>query len=191
MDYPPKGEEKKALKIIQRICRRIDELESGLESMWYHLPKESRLADDFDLDWIITPTHALQGIRRNEEQQTTTLAAFLANTCRLLLYSEHIDAAAEQMKTALRDLVKVCGAFKLCPSCKGKRGEWQGGAKRAGWDSYWYDCKECVGRGVLEVEKVQLLKEYDTYLPAEQQLDTRIDCIAMPGGAWQPVFQGD
>ena len=165
MTYPPKGKEKNALLIIQRVGREIDRLGSDLESLCSGLPWNDDSLDD-DIDWLITPAHALEGVRTNEREQTTTLAAFAVNVRRLRLRSRQLDDVVTQLKNALRNIIKVCSAFKVCTSCKGRRGEWEGEPRKP--DSYWDDCQRCKGRGILEVEKVQLLKEYDTYLPSEQ-----------------------
>ncbi len=149
MKYPPRGEEKKALQIIQRICRKIEKLGGELESLCFDLPEEDTNLDG--IDWLITPSHALEGVRINGREMTRTLASFAINKRRLMQLPKQISAVAEQVGTALRDIVKVCEAFKLCPSCKGRCGSWDG--KPRAHDSHWDDCSKCKGRGVLELKE--------------------------------------
>ena len=152
-DYPPKGDEKRALSVIAGICARIDKLAGELEDCGWGLKADGW---DNDVDWTLFPKSALEGVRTNGVERTSTLANFLL-TC---------DAARERKAEIIRvssgfcelldKMVEICEMFDLCPVCKGNCGVLD---LEPGCGREWEDCEHCAGRGVLVTERVQEMRE--------------------------------
>ena len=82
----------------------------------------------------------------------------------------------EQCAQLMEEALRLLDGFVECPTCNGEQGSF---AKGKHWELNWDDCHVCQGHGMLPIGESKWQDEGRTYTPAERQLDTRIDGIAV------------
>lgn len=155
-DYPPVGKELEVLKFINKKAKIINKLEQDYERIQFEDDVHSFKRRD-NLHWGITEGHALEGVRCNGTQDTTTLADIILGSRRILdvIPKRKREAVKcfDKLKKILTEIIDLSKDFIICPQCKGEKGKQISLANIPGYVSYaskWEDCNKCNGRGILE-----------------------------------------
>lgn len=130
---PPKGAEKKIIKRLNVLSRKVDRLKR--DPPWYS---------------IVTPGHALEGVRTNGTQKLNGLPVCLSELEEFVRelrqfqkkWNSILKAAENELQVVKREVIKH---LKACPKCKGKQGYGQCGSNI----NRWRDCEHCEGRGYI------------------------------------------
>ena len=148
--HPPKPRERAAVRRFALVARALDKEGTSLEGEASQFGRDPGSVYE-DVNWLIGPRHALEGVRCNGTDDATTLADLKLAIKRTRLSLPRLRRLIERRLKRIEALVKeaesITDHFDLCLACKGKKGA------KLGPGDKWWDCGVCNGRGVFHEDQ--------------------------------------